>query len=379
MKTNLLFVLFIASFLSCNTIQHDESSISISEGYCEIPLTKCADSVWVKGVKSSFPLSEITSGKLFDDNCFFMDSKSRILYYMRSDSIVSMLNSFGRGHGEYESITSYAYNEDEQCVYVYDSGKSQLLKYSVPDFSFISSSTFELRIIAMEYYNQKLLAVCSNNLGKKSFHGIYEISLNNGSYKLLRKMLFMETHFIEEASFFRDDEFLYLVIPGYDNTICRYDGNSLETISKFFYGSRNLESKIFTVDENKAEDYSEALLTLMTGEYSVGGYYSSMRDSSFLSFWHATKENEKLLFLITTVFNGSSNSYSLMLPDLSIPIVPCCNYNGLYISIIENNVPELTDNEYKSLSVLEKTIIDSLKKQSYDNPVLVYYKLKEEP
>ena len=64
------------------------------------------------------------------------------------------------------------------------------------------------------------------------------------------------------------------------------------------------------------------------------------------------------------------------MPGMTTFVFPNYVNNGWNIRIFEGPVDSLIEDESK-ITQIGREIIDSIKRQSYDNPVLLYYKLKD--
>ena len=68
-------------------------------------------------------------------------------------------------------------------------------------------------------------------------------------------------------------------------------------------------------------------------------------------------------------------NYSFHIPGINRRIIPDYVADGYYVLIIQEPIDYLIDTS-KSLSKLGKEIIDTMKKQNNNNPILLYFKIK---
>jgi hypothetical protein len=175
---NLIFCISIVFLLSCSNPTHNKNSVEISSHIIDITLDECVDSFYVRRIISDTPLSQIHYLQIVNDRLFLWDNGG-IIYYMKGDSIVSKLEAIGRGHGEYQYISAFAFSEPDSALFVHSGSNSKILKYSVPSFDFVSSINCELGIRAMRVYDGKIIAFCStpgrkiivDTYGGKGGHG----------------------------------------------------------------------------------------------------------------------------------------------------------------------------------------------------------------
>jgi hypothetical protein len=372
---NLIFFISISFILSCNNATHNIDSIKISNHIIDITIDECVDSFYVRRIISDIPLARLYSVQIVNGHYFLWDN-SRIIYYMKDDSIVSKLEAVGRGHGEYQSISAFAFSEPDSTLFIHSGSNSKILKYSVPSFEFISSINCELGVKAMKVYDGKIVAFCSTpSANSLRNNGLYEINPKTGDYNLLLSVDHISVNYIDNTSFFYYNEELYFMVPGYDNTICRYSEGQLTKVNEFHYGKMNLDREFFSVDETDAYNYSQALMKIFDTEHCLGGYLTIMQDSVNYMFWRALGTQNRRI-LLTKVSGKDSWSYNITMPGMTTFVFPNYVNNGWNIRIFEGPVDSLIEDESK-ITQIGREIIDSIKRQSYDNPVLLYYKLKD--
>ncbi|HOD68618.1 MAG: 6-bladed beta-propeller [Bacteroidaceae bacterium] len=372
---NLIFCISIVFLLSCSNPTHNKNSVEISSHIIDITLDECVDSFYVRRIISDTPLSQIHYLQIVNDRLFLWDNGG-IIYYMKGDSIVSKLEAIGRGHGEYQYISAFAFSEPDSALFVHSGSNSKILKYSVPSFDFVSSINCELGIRAMRVYDGKIIAFCSTPGVNSSRHnGLYEINPETGDNNLLLPMNQISSNYIDNTSFFYHNEELCFLVPDYDNTIYKYSEGLLTKTDEFHYGKLNLDREFFAVDETDAYNYSQLLMKLLETEHCLGGYLTIMQDEADYMFWRALGTQDRQI-LLTKVSGKDSRSYNILMPGMNALAFPNNVNDGWNIKVCEGPVVSLTEDESK-LTRIGREITDSLRQQSYDNPVLLYYKLKE--
>lgn len=374
----LIQIFFLVLTVSCNQERHNENSLEIDYNIEDIIMDECIDTFIVKPIKSEYPLSPLFSVQTVDKQYFLESDDDKIIYYMRNDSIISKLDAFGRGRGEYQSISGFAYSERDSILYVASAGQSKILCYSVPSFSFINSFECELCVTTMTYANGNIIAIChTESIDSPKKNGVYEINPITRNYKLLLSLDYLSSVSMGNESFSYYNDELYIVVPGYDNAIYKYNKEGLERTNEFHYGILNLSRDFFEIDERKTIQLFEKISELFEKEYCLGGCFSIPIDSTHYAFWRANGDGKDLQVIFTIVADSQSKSYSIKIPGLSLSVIPYCVSEGWNICIVEGPSESILDSE-KELSGIGLEIINSLKKQSFDNPILLYFKLKDD-
>ena len=241
----LLFLVFLLT--ACGNHRHRENSIEISNHITDIILDDCVDSFFVRKIVSNYPLSQLYSIEIYDDYYFLESDDDRIIYYMHNDSIISKLDAFGRGRGEYYSIAGYAFSQSDSILYVGSSSDSKILCYKVPSFDFITSIECDLGLSAMTYYDNKIIAVChTKDVDSPRRNGIYEINVKTGRKTLLKEVDYISATNMGTNSFSFCDKDLYIAVPGYDNIIYKYTNKGLVECNVYHYGRLNLKNDFFS-------------------------------------------------------------------------------------------------------------------------------------
>ena len=113
---SIVYVLTLFIMVSCINQRHDEQSIKIENNYIDLPFDECVDSFYVRKLISNNPLTELYLTQVVDDQLFIISEDDRIIYYLKNDSVVSKLDAFGRGRGEYFSISGFAYSKEDSIL-----------------------------------------------------------------------------------------------------------------------------------------------------------------------------------------------------------------------------------------------------------------------
>ena len=360
-------------------MQHKENSIKMELSKVKtLAFEECLDSAYVNPIHCNYPVSELSSVQMYEDVFLLRDAAKKKIYYVKGDSVESKLDSFGRGPGEYQSLTSYAYCEEENTLYVFSSVDQRIFLYDVPSFEYRTSFPFYYNIISMRCLEGKIIAICStlNNKAVRS-NGIYSIDVREGETKLLLPLDYFSVFFSDDLSFFEKGKDLYLITPGYDNTLFKVTSEGVERMCEFHYGKYNLKKDFFDVDETDSRQYSEKMLELYDMDYAIGGYCGNIRDGANYSFWCSFKHNGRIDCLKAKVDNSTPSSYRITIPIELFDISPDNTYGDWFVKIINNTDLESID-EISEMDGTIRLIAHALKKQEFDNPILLLYRIKDE-
>lgn len=305
------------------------------------------------------------------------DAANKIIYYVRGDSVISKLDAFGRGHGEYQSLSCFAYCEEESILYVFSSVDQKILLYSVPSFEFISSIPFDYIICSMSYEEGSLIAVCStNNRNSIRSNGIYSIDVNNGNVRLLMPLDYFSAYFSNDLSFFHKNGVLYFINPCFDDVIFRVTPERVEKVCEFYYGKYNLKKDFFKIDETDIHQYSERIIELFNRDYTIGGYCGDICDSINFSFWTSVNHSGEIEYYRVKVEDAKSYLYHVLFPIKSFEMTPDNAYRDWFVRIINKTDIDFTDVN----RVTDETVTlieEAFNRNKFDNPILLLYRLKE--
>ena len=301
---------------SCCNIRHNTESIKIDfSNVKNVDFEECVDSLYVNPIHCNYPISELSRIQMYKD-CFFMkDASNKIIYYVRGDSVISKLDAFGRGHGEYQSLSSFAYSEEDSILYIYSSVDQKILLYSVPSFEFKSFIPFDNNINSMSYESGSLIAICSTHSIKSvRSNGIYNIDVNNGSVRLLMPLDYFSVYFSDDLSFFHKDGVLYFINSCYDNAFFKVTPDRVEKVCEYYYGKYNIDKDYFKTDETDSRQFSKKLIELYNKDYAIGGYCGEFCDSVNFSFWANLKHKGVFDYFRVNVEDATPHLYRVLSP-----------------------------------------------------------------
>lgn len=207
-----------------------------------IELNEHNSDIKIVPIKCDFPMDDIYRCLAFDDYTFLLSMSWKTIYCIQGDTVISVLDASGRGHGEYSYINDFTYSKEEQILYVQGDGKYYL--YSVPSMSFIRSFESDITPGGMVVLNpNEFLMKCSFYDGKEDvYRGICIVSSQTG--EVLRKCSdfdYINTQwFMQRDLSLCEEGILYPINSVYNNTLVCYneDNGRTENVFSFTYNSK---------------------------------------------------------------------------------------------------------------------------------------------
>lgn len=141
-----------------------------------------------------------------------------------------------------------------------------------------------------------------------------------------------------------------MIVPGFDNRVYEYSDHKLRELISFNYGKRNLSGDLFKTDESQLESYMSMMSVLLSGYYSVGGFYAIMRDSN-LMFWHNARFEDKKYTLATICDGMKYKNYLFYYSGIKEDVFPDFVQKDWYAIVFEGSKESVLD-ENKPLSPL---------------------------
>lgn len=342
-----------------------------------IQLRESDSDIRIIPIRCGVPMDEILRGSCYDDYTFLMGMSRNSIYCVREDTVISILEATGRGHGEYSSINDYTYSQDEHVLYVYADGK--LLKYTVPEMVFLESVDMPITPSGMIVLNSnEILMNCSfmEENGKDAYRGICVVSSQTGDvikrcydFDYINKKMMMQCDLTKAPG-----GFVFPLNSLTKNSILHYnmESESVEELFTFCFSSnwrvpRKLvklskrDVMLYTMEDNKETKHLE------------GGHYPNLIDSG-LSFWCFPREDGKARPVAVVVKDGNVSCRSYVVSGTEFHPSPYFIQKGYCVDIVSTTDLETADAGALSPLASElKRIVDA---QAYDNPVLFCFKVE---
>lgn len=338
-----------------------------------IELNEHNSDIKIVPIKCDFPMDDIYRCLAFDDYTFLLSMSWKTIYCIQGDTVISVLDASGRGHGEYSYINDFTYSKEEQILYVQGDGKYYL--YSVPSMSFIRSFESDITPGGMVVLNpNEFLMKCSFYDGKEDvYRGICIVSSQTG--EVLRKCSdfdYINTQwFMQRDLSLCEEGILYPINSVYNNTLVCYneDNGRTENVFSFTYNSKwRIPKRLAKLAQKDplffSREYNERNL------FCEGCHYPAYINSR-LTFWSFPREKDDVKSIVTIVKDGEPVSRSFIVSGTDMTPSPYCISGNYCVDIISLDDIAITDPDNISPFALELNRI--VKAQQFENPVLLYF------
>ena len=346
---------------------------------CDVQVFSLKSSCLMKGIEMLYGI---------DDLIFGISEDHRTIYWIKGDYVISVLEKYGRGHGEYTYINDFTYYPQDSILYVH---------------------TIDDRLMRFQGLNGKYLGECSEFQGSTGMHAIDSRTLlANGSYDgedgLIHKGLFLidaETGELGKMvcpmdnaqSLFNNDETrnyqsgdsIWFIVPGPgddDNVVYMFLNDSARAMLSFRYDEkwRIPESVLlrelpvsYRNDINFIIQKLQPMVDYRMKESFCNGGYDLIYSKDRMMFWSSARMHPTILNVIKD--NKDVSRHLVTLPGFEGYVYPTFMFEDYYVTTF--NTPfgkDITDEE--KLTPLGKQIkkeIDS----SDGNPVLLLYHIAQ--
>lgn len=361
-------------------------------------LTEIACDFVVKPLKSAEPMDGIGGIKFWGDKAFARSNDSKKLLCFDNYNLYAVLNKLGRGPGEYIYLSDFSYDAKDDLIYI--GNDSLICVYDAKTMNFIRKQFVSFDI-------QNLL-----NVGDKMlYYGFYidesrkrdalenynatesvvltdrgEWDIENNSTVLNQHSYYHRTVFGFPQVFYINPQNMSFCLPGYVNRIVTFDNDSTKDVYRFRLESN--DSKVLTkyafedsFEDMDVDEFSQDYISLLLNGPYLENIYNIIVDKNTVSFrvnyYPKGLLGEDGVTLLYWVHNGSgTKAYkSLRIPGLAMDIEPTGCHDNRNVAIIENLGEDAID-ETAKMSPLAQQIIDELKKQNDENPVLIEFRFK---
>ena len=361
-------------------------------------LTEIACDFVVKPLKSAEPMDGIGGIKFWGDKAFARSNDSKKLLCFDNYNLYAVLNKLGRGPGEYIYLSDFSYDAKDDLIYI--GNDSLICVYDAKTMNFIRKQFVSFDI-------QNLL-----NVGDKMlYYGFYidesrkrdalenynatesvvltdrgEWDIENNSTVLNQHSYYHRTVFGFPQVFYINPQNMSFCLPGYVNRIVTFDNDSTKDVYRFRLESN--DSKVLTkyafedsFEDMDVDEFSQDYISLLLNGPYLENIYNIIVDKNTVSFrvnyYPKGLLGEDGVTLLYWVHNGSgTKAYkSLRIPGLAMDIEPTGCHDNRNVAIIENLGEDAID-ETAKMSPLAQQIIDELKKQNDENPVLIVFRFK---
>jgi len=105
---------------------------------------------------SDSSLIDFVNKVIIDKDLIFIKGSKSVYKFQRDGTFLNKLAKKGKGPGEYTNLTDVILFPEEEMVWIYDSNRRSILKYTY-DFEFETNTTVNHPILGIDYYDKTLV------------------------------------------------------------------------------------------------------------------------------------------------------------------------------------------------------------------------------
>lgn len=391
-----LLIPAVVAVFGCNGNSPEEGVdvLSGSDISDEGDLTQIACDFKVVPLKSDEPIDAIGGIKFFGDKAFARNGSSDKILCFDNYQIYAVLNRLGRGPGEYTYISDFTYNADANLLYI--PNDTVIWQYDATTMEYLGKRNVNFYIQNMLNVGDKILY---NGIPmdeyRKVMHGEY-----NGIHYSVALADALEDNISGKATILSRHNFLHELLwgspqifyvnpanrvyslPGYVNRIVSFNEDSISTIYKFRLEAIDPPEK-FRDDECSGFDDYYTLLTNwieeMQDKPAPVEIFNIIDDKGTISFMmeylpEGMMNNTEHLYWVHDK-SGTKAYRKLRIPGLADDIQPTGCHDNRNVAIIEN-FGDLAIDPNSEISPLARQILDAMKTQNDENPILLEFRFK---
>lgn len=405
MRKNLIsfsLLSLVAALAGCNSSSSVDGVETITAGIVdeEADLTKIAYDFRIHPLKSDEPLDGIGGIKSWGNVMLARTNDDRKILRFDDYRLTAVLDRLGRGPGEYTYIEDFSYDSFDKVIYI--ENDSNLVTYDAQTMEFIGKQPVGMSIQnilnlgdRMLYFGVLLDEYHPEEAGENKMIMPKESMLLTDRKDYFfnnAKVLYQEGYLARimisyPELFYVNPKNLSTCIPGDIYRIVTFENDSLKDIYRFKLGNADLPASLFASMQKEVYDIEEVssisrdLASFRQKNPYVGTVFNIMVDDNTVSFrmTYDGKEqfgsSSRYLYFVHHINEGTKVYKHLRIPGLALDVDPTgCNGNH-QIAIIENLGSAAID-ENVPMSDLGRQILDELKKQNDDNPVMLEFRFK---
>ena len=396
-------MLSMLTVISCSDSVSDNGVevINNSDIEEEADLTEIACDFRVYPLRSDSPLDGIGGIKCWGDVMLARTNDSKKLLRFDNYSLTAVLDKLGRGPGEYTYIEDFSYDSDANILYV--ENDSVLVTYNASTMAFIRKQRINLSIQNVLNLGDRMLYFGTYLDDYYRYRDVEDgvrilpdqtmIIAEKGDYNFVNPIELYKVGYVERQYygypelFFVNPKNLSTCFPGYESRIVTFYGDSVHEVYRFRLGMVD-ESPFITeykgrkeLEANEIQEFSRSYVesVYLNEKPYLRNVFNIMVDGNTVSF--------RMLYFPQGMLNESEFLYCihnkketkvyrhLRIPGLSQDINPTGANGNRQIALVENLGSAAIDRSVP-MSPLARQIIDELKKQNDDNPVLIEFRFK---
>lgn len=362
----------------------------------EADLTEIAYDFRIHPLKADGPLDGIGGVKSWGDVMLARTSDDRKILRFDNYNLTSVLNRLGHGPGEYYFIEDFSYDAFNNAIYI--ENDSNLVTYDATTLEFKGKQPVNIMIQnilnlgdQMLYFGYYLDEYNKGMVGNKYYMPKESMILVDRDERDLKKGVVLYRESSIQRSFMGYPELFYVnpknrstCLTGFVNRIVTFDDEKVTDVYRFKLGTDPIPTKVmdlFERDEIEIDELTAIYRTLSTALSkgpSINNTFNIMVDGKTVSFRCTYSgsfgPSSRFLYFVHDD-NGTKVYKHLRIPGLKQDIDPTGANGNHQIAIIEN-LGDATIDTNAEMSPLAQQIIDELKKQNDDNPVMLEFRFK---
>ena len=326
---------------------------------------------------SDIPLEQIAEIECYGNESIIRPNGRNKIYYFVDGVLTSTLNSSGRGRGEYIKIQQFVYSPKTKVLSVLSQGENKILKYSVPKMTFIGSYPIDGSPRYLSEHDDSTLLVRMRY--PAGGYGIRLINTNDGHcLKTIKDIGGYSLMFDEHVGYYRQNNRVFSVV-GNISFISSLDKSGNEEIEvAYSFKDKDMPKKMAEFDFENMNELLKFTTFSMTNDIYTGGVLCQKVDNS-ISFWyHREMSDDKNDRHYINIKKGviEKQYKGFKVKGLTIPIIAdCLDGKGGFTTIIQSLPENIEDNDVEP-SELATEILNAMKKQSDNNPILINYRIQ---
>lgn len=381
--------LFILCVLCCLTAASCGGSGAVSES-CAVDVDAAADrdladvalSVEVIPVKSDYPVGEVLKCKGYGDLIIMCHDDVLLCVDGRSGD-VTRLRRVGRGPGEYAVISDFAYDPESGILVISDSHMQQMLLYELSEMRHIGTLRPEVKIGAVEFLDDGNLLVGVTRFGSdgrgKPSYSVERMDIDTGNTAPAIAAGEWKGKGLSSGCLSRgNDGAVYVACEYNPFMFYRVTSDECRVVGMFDLGSHAAPDGAYeTLGSFDWEPYvvsyeSDAIILSYCHIPRMGSF-----DGGDASFWFSNAIGlQKLPPMMAYCRRGGDSFVArrIGIGGLSCTVRPAGCGDGFYYAVVAGPADALRDAS-SELSPLGVRVLEALKGQVDDNPVILKFRL----
>lgn len=311
------------------------------------------------------------------DELLMTDIDRTRLWYFRNHKLVSELDAKGRGRGEYGDLFHISYSPAGHTLFVKPAGDVSFIEYDVPSMRFTGKIPCEDYLSSFVAVDEGRVLGFTNN--GKSGKSLSVIDIPSGESRVSFELTFSECEYANFGRVVREPFKVALGLSDYVNRLGWLDREGrFEEVFKFTF-SDGMPKNIYDTGTGDMDDMIDYVLYQSQEHYFFGVMMPVINDDGF-TFWYCNNNgpagDDSWLRLYCHNDEKDYQAKNLYITGLNFVVQPDgVTDDGGYYSVI-CGPEELIKDPIREPSPLAERILEAVRNQKDDNPVIMYYKIR---